>query len=89
VRPRTGVEASRYRAGWPCSAPRRCGDQGPTSDVDLLAAFDKTRRISILDIAGMEQDLAAMLGCKVDLIEEGTLKPRVQQAVEAEAVRAF
>lgn len=37
----------------------------------------------------MEQDLAAMLGCKVDLIEEGTLKPRVQQAVEAEAVRAF
>jgi hypothetical protein len=65
------------------------GDQGPVSDIDLLAAFDDNRRISILDIAGMEQDLAAMLGCKVDLIEEGTLKPRVNQSVEAEAIRAF
>jgi predicted nucleotidyltransferase len=37
----------------------------------------------------MELDLAEMLGCKVDLVEEGTLKTRVQQSVEAEAVRAF
>lgn len=65
------------------------GEQGPSSDIDLLAAFDNTRRISILDIAGMELDLAALLGRKVDLIEEGTLKPRVQQSVEAEALRAF
>lgn len=65
------------------------GDRGPASDVDLLAVFDETRRISIFDIAGMEQDLAAMLGCKVDLIEEGTLKPHVQQSAEAEALRAF
>lgn len=65
------------------------GDQGSASDVDLLAAFDDTRRISILDIVGMELDLAEMLGCKVDLVEEGTLKLRVRQSVEAEAVRAF
>ncbi|MBA3404568.1 MAG: nucleotidyltransferase family protein [Gemmatimonadaceae bacterium] len=65
------------------------GDAGPDSDVDLLAAFDNTRRISLLDIVGMELDLADMLGCKVDLIEEGTLKPRVQKSVEAEVVRAF
>ena len=61
------------------------GEQGSASDVDLLAAFDATRRISILDIVGMELDLAEMLGCKVDLVEEGTLKLRVQQSVEAEA----
>ena len=30
------------------------GDAGPDSDVDLLAAFDETRRISLLDIVGME-----------------------------------
>jgi predicted nucleotidyltransferase len=42
-----------------------------------------------LDIVGMELDLSEMLGCKVDLIEEGTLKPRVQKSVEAEVVRAF
>lgn len=65
------------------------GDAGPNSDVDLLAAFDNTRRISLLDIVGMELDLSDMLGCKVDLIEEGTLKPRLQKSVEAEVVRAF
>lgn len=65
------------------------GDAGPESDVDLPAAFDETRRISLLDIARMELDLSEMLGCKVDLIEEGTLKPRVRKSVEAEVLRAF
>src|SRR5437016_5261175 len=64
-------------------------ERGPDSDIDLLAAFDDTRRISLLDIAGMEVDLSEMLGCKVDLIEEGTLRPHVRKDVEAEAVRAF
>ena len=48
------------------------GDTGPDSDVDLLAAFDDTRRISLIDVVGLELDLSEMLGCKVDLIEEGT-----------------
>lgn len=65
------------------------GQAGPDSDIDLLAAFDNTRRISLLDIVGMELDLTEMLGCKVDLIEEGTLKPRTQKSAEAEVVRAF
>jgi len=65
------------------------GDGRPDSDVDLLAAFDDTRRISLLDVVGLELDLSEMLGCKVDLIEEGTLKPRVRRSVEAEVVRAF
>jgi predicted nucleotidyltransferase len=55
----------------------------------LLAAFDRTRRISLLDVAGIEIQLSELLGQPVDLIEEGTLKPRVRRTVEAEAVRAF
>ena len=65
------------------------GDGRPDSDVDLLAAFDRTRRISLLDVAGIEIQLSELLGQSVDLIEEGTLKPRVRRTVEAEAVRAF
>ncbi len=65
------------------------GDGGADSDIDLLASFDDTRRISLLDVVGMELDLSEILGCKVDLIEEGTLKPRVQKSVESESVRAF
>ncbi|SPF32573.1 DNA polymerase beta domain protein region [Candidatus Sulfopaludibacter sp. SbA4] len=65
------------------------GDDRPDSDIDLLAAFDDTRRISLLDVVGMEEQISRMLGRTVELVEEGTLKPRVQKNVEAEAVRAF
>ena len=65
------------------------GEAGADSDVDLLAAFDETRRISILDIVGIQLNLSELLGCPVDLVEEGRFKARVQQSVEAEAVRAF
>lgn len=65
------------------------GDNGPDSDVDLLVAFDGTRRISLLGVVGIERQISQMLGRAVELVEEGTLKPRVQANVEAEAVRAF
>ena len=65
------------------------GDSRPDSDIDLLAAFDNTRRISLLDVAGIEIRLSALLGQPVDLVEEGALKPGVQRTVEAEALRAF
>jgi predicted nucleotidyltransferase len=65
------------------------GERRPESDIDLLAAFDETRRISLLDVAGIEIQLAELLGQAVDLVEEGTLKPRVKRSVDAEAVRAF
>ena len=38
------------------------GDRRPDSDIDLLAAFDETRRISLLDVAGIELQLSALLG---------------------------
>ena len=65
------------------------GDRRPDSDIDLLAAFDQTRRISLLGVAGIEVQLSELLGQPVDLTEEGTLKPRVERAVETEAVRVF
>ena len=56
------------------------GDAGPDSDVDLLAAFDATRRISLLDVVHIQNEIADLLGCRVELAEEGTLKPRVQKS---------
>jgi predicted nucleotidyltransferase len=64
------------------------GDHRPDSDVDLLAVFDESRRISLLQVAGIELQLSKLLGKEVDLVEEGTLKPRVQRSVETEASRA-
>lgn len=59
------------------------------SDIDLLAAFDDAQSLSLLDMIGIENRLADLLGQPVDLIEEGTLKLRAQANVSREAVRAF
>jgi len=39
----------------------------PESDVDVLVEFDSGARITYLDLAGMEMELAELLGRKVDL----------------------
>jgi uncharacterized protein len=64
-------------------------EQRGDSDIDLLAAFDATRRLSLLDVVDIEMRLSDLLGRPVELVEEGTLKPRIQEQVDAEAVRAF
>lgn len=64
-------------------------DAGPASDIDLLAAFDENQRLSLLDVIHIQNRIANLLGTSVDLMEEGTLKPRVQAAVEHDVIRAF
>lgn len=64
-------------------------EAGPHSDVDLLAVFDTGRDLTLLDVVGIELQISNLLGARVDLSEEGTLKPRVRKSVEAEAMRAF
>jgi uncharacterized protein len=59
------------------------------SDIDLLALFDDSRDLSLLDIIGIENRLSDLLGQPVDLIEEGTIRPRARKSAHAEAVRAF
>ena len=65
------------------------GDRRADSDIDLLATFDHSRRISLLGVAGIERQLSEMLGHAVELAEENTLKPRVRKKAAVEAVRAF
>ena len=65
------------------------GDAGPDSDVDLLAALDKAKGLSLLDVVCIEVRLTDLLGAKVDLIVQGTLKPRVRQSAQRELLRAF
>lgn len=57
------------------------------NDVDPVADFD--RPLSLIDLVGLENRLSDLLGHKVDLAQERTLKPRVRSNVEREAVLAF
>ena len=60
-----------------------------TSDVDLIAEFDATKHLSLLDMVGFENRLSDLLGAPVDLSPEHTLKEPVVERAAREGVRAF
>ena len=54
------------------------GDETPESDVDILVNFDRTTPIGLFAYVRMHRELEERLGRKVDLVEEGTLRPAAQ-----------
>jgi predicted nucleotidyltransferase len=59
------------------------GEEREDSDVDLLILFDHSSPIGLFSYARMHRELEERLGRKVDLVEEGTLRP----AAAAEATK--
>ena len=57
------------------------GEEKPWSDVDILVELDQEHPIGLLKFAGIMCDLEDLLGRKVDLIEEGTLKSFATESV--------
>ena len=57
------------------------GEQNEDSDVDILVQYDRSQRIGLLKIAGMHIDLENLIGHKVDIVEEGTLRPWAVESV--------
>lgn len=55
------------------------GEETPESDVDLLVEFDHSSPIGLFAYARMHRELKELLGRKVDLVEEGTLRPAARQ----------
>ena len=49
-------------------------DFGPDSDVDVLVTFDSNAGWSLLDLVTMQDELASIVGRKVDLLEEAALR---------------
>jgi uncharacterized protein len=60
-----------------------------SSDVDLMAEFDNARKLTLLDMVGLENQLSDMLSIKVELTPAKTMKARVRERAEQEAVLAF
>ena len=61
-------------------------EAAPNSDVDLLVEFD--RPVGYFHLFEVQDRLEAILGCKVDLVTKGGLRPELRQNILAEAVRA-
>jgi len=60
------------------------GQAGAASDVDLLVDFEQGR--SLLDQVGFEQEVADLLGCKVDVVVEGGISPYLEKHILEEAI---
>ena len=56
------------------------GEETPLSDVDLLVQYDDDG-VSLLKHASMICDLEKILDRPVDIVEDGTLRPRVSESV--------
>lgn len=68
------------------------GQATPASDVDLLAEIDRgaVARFSLLDLAGLELDLAAALGRDVQIVTAlDELHPLVRASLEAHAIEVL
>lgn len=51
------------------------GEQTKDSDVDILVQYDRSQRIGLLKISSMHIDLENIIGRRVDIVEDGTLRP--------------
>ena len=68
------------------------GEAGLDSDVDLLAEIDRAAvaRFSLLDVAGLELDLAEALGREVQIVTAlDQPHPLVRAGMESQAIEAL
>ena len=60
------------------------GDESAESDLDFLVRMEPGR--SLVDMGALQQDLQELLGCKVDVVSEGGLRPRFRERALRDAV---
>jgi predicted nucleotidyltransferase len=61
----------------------------PNSDVDLLAEFDKSRRLSLVKVGRLQMRLSELLGVQVDLSSADWMREPLRSKALSEAVLAF
>lgn len=59
------------------------------SDVDVLADFDRSKRLTLLSLADIRLRIVDILNMPVDLADRRMLKDHVKARVEREAVLVF
>ena len=65
------------------------GDATPESDVDVAAQFDKTKRLSLIDLVGLQNMMSDTLGVEADLCDADRLKEHVRSNFDREAELVF
>lgn len=65
------------------------GEAGPTSDVDLLVAYDRSRPIGLFKIGNITNTLRRITGREVDLVDEDTVFPWVKENIDNEKILIY
>lgn len=65
------------------------GEESPESDVDILVRYTPGTVLGLWGIYELIENLERLLGRRVDLVEEGTLFPRVAKQVDAEKLQIY
>lgn len=65
------------------------GEETPDIDVDILVQFDHGRPIGLLRYAGMWREIEELIGRKVDLVEDGTLRPYAAKTAEQDKILIY
>lgn len=64
-------------------------DFAPDSDVDILIEFEPESGVTYLDLVTMQDELAAIMGRRVDLLTPGALSRYFRQQVLDTAVALY
>lgn len=65
------------------------GDDSPLTDVDLMADFDRARKLSLIGRVHLENLLTDILGVKADLSDRRMLRAEVLERAERESILVF
>lgn len=63
------------------------GDATAKSDLDLLVTY--RTGMSLFDVIGLQQQLEADAGIRVDLVSKNYIKPRLEKRIKADLVTLF
>ncbi len=56
-------------------------DFGPDSDIDVLVEFDRDAPVTMFGLVGMEDELAHILGRKIDLVMKNGINRWIRREV--------
>ena len=65
------------------------GEETSASDIDIMVTYVPGFRPGLFGICRIIDQLEQLLGLKVDLVESGTLYPRIAKEVESQKIEIY
>jgi predicted nucleotidyltransferase len=64
-------------------------EENRNSDIDIIVNFSKESKVTLFKYVHIVNDLHALTGKKIDLVEEGQLKPFARESAEHDKILIY